>query len=62
MKLITEQIERRLLDNARSPDEDHWPVVKFYDPSGPATWLIHEHESPRPRHRVRPGRSGVRLR
>ena len=40
MKLITEQIERRLLDNAQSPDEDHWPVVKFFDPSGASTWLI----------------------
>ena len=40
MKLMTEDIERRLLDNAQSPDEDHWPVVKFFDPGGPATWLI----------------------
>jgi hypothetical protein len=40
MKLITKEIERRLLENGRRPDEDHRPVVKFFDPCGAATWLI----------------------
>ena len=40
MKLITNEIERRLLENGRRPDEDHQPVVKFFDPCGAATWLI----------------------
>ncbi|MGF1611291.1 MAG: DUF2958 domain-containing protein [Kiloniellales bacterium] len=40
MKLITKEIERRLLENGRRPDEDHRPVAKFFDPCGAATWLI----------------------
>src|SRR3546814_14380794 len=40
MELITTEIERRLLENGRRPDEDHRPVVKFFDPCGAATWLI----------------------
>src|SRR3546814_13400377 len=40
MELITKEIERRLLENGRRPDEDHRPVVKFFDPCGAATWLI----------------------
>lgn len=40
MKLITNDIERRLIENGRRPDEDHRPVVKFFDPCGAATWLI----------------------
>lgn len=40
MKLITKEIERRLLANGRAPDEDHQPVVKFFDPCGAATWLM----------------------
>ena len=40
MKLITKEIERRLLENGRRPDEDRCPVVKFFDPCGGATWLI----------------------
>jgi Protein of unknown function (DUF2958) len=40
MKLITKEIERQLLENGRRPDEDHQPVVKFFDPCGAATWLI----------------------
>ena len=40
MKLITKDIERRLLENGRLPDEEHRPVVKFFDPCGAATWLI----------------------
>lgn len=40
MKLITKEIERRLLENGRRPDEDHRPVVKVFNPCGAATWLI----------------------
>ena len=40
MQLITKEIERRLLRNGRTPDQDHPPVVKFFDPCGAATWLI----------------------
>ena len=40
MKFITNEIERRLLENGRRPDEDHRPVVKFFNPCGAATWLI----------------------
>ena len=40
MKLITKEIERRLLENGRRSDEDHRPVVKFFNPCGAATWLI----------------------
>lgn len=40
MKLITKEIERRLLANGRAPDDDHRPAVKFFDFCGAATWLI----------------------
>lgn len=40
MKFITNEIERRLLENGRRPDENHRPVVKFFNPCGAATWLI----------------------
>ena len=40
MELITKEIERRLLENGRTPNRDHYPVVKFFDPCGAATWLI----------------------
>ena len=40
MKLITKEIERRLLENGHTPDEDPRPVVKFFNPCGAATWLI----------------------
>ena len=42
MKLITEDIEERRLANWRDGREDHRPVVKFFDPTGSATWLIAE--------------------
>ena len=40
MKFITQEIERRLLENGRRPDQDYRPVVKFFNPCGAATWLI----------------------
>lgn len=42
MELITEDIKVRLLANWTDEHEDHEPVVKFFDPTGAATWLITE--------------------
>jgi hypothetical protein len=43
MILVTDAIRARLLDNGVvNADTDPVPVVKFFDPSGPATWLITE--------------------
>lgn len=41
MKLLTSALRARLLANGANPD-DHVPVVKFFNPLGPATWLISE--------------------
>jgi hypothetical protein len=32
----------KLLQNGRNRDQDHAPVVKYFDPYGPSTWLISE--------------------
>ena len=40
MKLLTKELRERLLANGRDRDTDHLPVVKFFHPSGSATWLI----------------------
>ena len=42
MKLLTKTQRAQLLANGRNRDLDHWPVVKFFDPSGAATWLFTE--------------------
>ena len=42
MKLLTKRQREKLLDNGRNRDQDHLPVVKFFDPSGAATWLFTE--------------------
>jgi hypothetical protein len=43
MILITDNIRARLLANGAAEQEtDYIPVVKFFDPSGPATWIITE--------------------
>ena len=42
MKLLTKTQRAQLLANGRDPDRDHRPVVKFFDPSGAATWLFTE--------------------
>ena len=42
MKLLTKTQRAQLLANGRDPDWDHRPVVKFFDPSGAATWLFTE--------------------
>lgn len=48
MELITKEIEHRLLKNGRRPDQDHKPVVKFFDPCGAATWLISQADPQEP--------------
>jgi len=43
MDLMPNDIRARLLANGASAEEtDHVPVVKFFDPTGAATWLITE--------------------
>ena len=42
MKLLTKTQRAQLLDNGRDRDRDHRPVVKFFDPTGAATWLFTE--------------------
>ena len=43
MDLMPDDIRARLLANGAVEEEtDHVPVVKFFDPSGAATWLITE--------------------
>lgn len=43
MELMPDDIRARLLANgAADPETDHVPVVKFFDPTGAATWLITE--------------------
>ena len=42
MKLLTKAQRAQLLANGRNRDRDHQPVVKFFDPSGGATWLFTE--------------------
>jgi hypothetical protein len=42
MDLITEDIKARLLANWTDAHGDHAPVVKLFDPTGAATWLITE--------------------
>lgn len=48
MELITKEIGQRLLENGRRPDQDHRPVVKFFDPCGAATWLISQADPEEP--------------
>jgi len=40
MKLLTKDIERRLIGNGRDLNKDHMPVVKIFNPMGSATWLL----------------------
>lgn len=41
MELLTSALRQRLLVNRQSPG-DHVPLVKFFNPLGPATWLVSE--------------------
>jgi hypothetical protein len=42
MKLLTAELTCKLLRNGANRDQDHAPVVKFFNPIGSATWLISE--------------------
>ncbi len=43
MNLMPDDIRERLLANGAAEREtDHLPVVKYFDPTGAATWLITE--------------------
>lgn len=48
MKLLTVEITRKLLANGANRDQDHAPVVKFFNPCGAATWLISEMDPEEP--------------
>lgn len=38
--LIDAATRELLLANGRTPERDHHPVLKLFNPMGPATWLI----------------------
>ena len=40
MQLVTPELREQLIANGKSPDGDHVPVVKFFNPIGAATWLV----------------------
>jgi hypothetical protein len=40
LPLIDEATRELLLANGREPERDHRPVLKLFNPMGPATWLI----------------------
>lgn len=42
MKLFTQAQYDRLLENGRTPDSDHPPIVKLFTPDAACTWLISE--------------------
>ncbi len=41
-RLIPDELRALLLRNGDNPEQDHVPVVKLFDPSGAATWLLSE--------------------
>ena len=45
LELLTADLRERLLANGREPGQDHVPVVKLFNPAGPATWLVTELDS-----------------
>lgn len=40
LPLIDTATRELLLANGRTPERDHHPVLKLFNPMGPATWLI----------------------
>ena len=42
MQLVTPELREQLIANGKRREEDHVPVVKFFNPVGAATWLITE--------------------
>lgn len=41
-RLIPDDLRARLLRNGDDPEQDHVPVVKLFNPTGAATWLLTE--------------------
>ena len=41
-KMVTQDQLGQLVRNGVNRDQDHLPVIKFFDPRGSATWLISE--------------------
>ncbi|HYJ53476.1 MAG TPA: DUF2958 domain-containing protein [Allosphingosinicella sp.] len=39
---LPDELAEQLRANGCGPDSDHLPVVKFFNPAGPATWLATE--------------------
>ncbi|URD62344.1 DUF2958 domain-containing protein [Sphingomonas sp. KRR8] len=42
MKVLTKDLERRLLTNGSAPSLSHVPLVKLFNPLSAATWLVTE--------------------
>ena len=43
MKLITKEVQKKLDDNMKLPEEERQPVVKFFGGSG-CSWFISERD------------------
>lgn len=41
-RLIPDDLRAQLLKNGDDPEQDHLPVVKLFNPTGAATWLLTE--------------------
>jgi hypothetical protein len=41
-QLLTDHLREQLLANASDPGKDHVPILKLFNPCGPATWLATE--------------------
>jgi len=48
MRLIPDDLRARLLANGANREVDHVPVLKLFDPTGAATWLITEMDPEEP--------------
>jgi len=48
MPLIPDDLRARLLANGANCEVDHVPVLKLFDPTGAATWLITEMDPEEP--------------
>tara|TARA_B110000858_G_C17807101_1_gene478696 strand:- start:4002 stop:4346 length:345 start_codon:yes stop_codon:yes gene_type:complete len=44
MKLITKEIENKLIKNLELPEDERKPYLKLFNPTGAATWLISQIE------------------
>ena len=42
MQLMTPELREQLIANGKDREGDHFPVVKFFNPVGAATWLVTE--------------------